>query len=164
MHKILQLSFPNMESLYSSMFLNPNPLLHLGCAIILHATHEIFLISGVLSHQNLVRIDWILLQSEVGILKLDMEKVGNAVSTDCNITCFPAPDKNLVVHECAFCLILSTTLVKTSRLLRQNVSGSPIYFPIPPSFKIPSTFFTLSFMLTGVFAENVIVELSKLML
>lgn len=120
--------------------------------------------SGALSHQNLVRMDWIHLHKEIGILKHDIWYVGKEVRTDCSITCFPAPDRKRDVQDCALCRMLSTIPVKTSFLRLPKVSGKPKHFPMPPSLCMPREFLTLALIIYGVLAEKVTVDLSKLML
>ena len=93
-----------------------------------------------------------------------MEYVGIEVNTNCNMTCFPAPERKQVVQDYDLCLILSTIPVKTSRLLRPKVSGNPKYFPIPPSLSMPSFYLTLALILSGVLEEKVIDDFIKLML
>lgn len=81
-----------------------------------------------------------------------------AERTDLSMICLPAPDRNLAVQLCAFCLILSIIDAKMSRFLRQKCSGSPRYFPIPPSIEIAIVSLTRAQTEAGVFAEKVIAD------
>lgn len=109
------------------------------------ATHDIFLFSGIASHQKRVNRDYICLQRDTGILKQDIVQHGIANRTALRRTCFPVPDKNLVVQRCDFCLIRSTIVAKISFFLRPKFSGRPRYLPMPPSASISSTDLTRGF-------------------
>lgn len=65
-----------------------------GAVILDQEIQLIFLLFGLSSHQNLVKIDWILLNSEMGSLKHDIEYEGIADNTDFRSTCLPARDPN----------------------------------------------------------------------
>lgn len=54
--------------------------------------------SDLSSHLNLVSIDCILLQRQIGSLKHDIVYEGIADNTDLRMICLPANDKNLDVQ------------------------------------------------------------------
>lgn len=73
---------------------------NLGFVKVFQETQAIFLKFGLTSHQNLVRMDWICLHREMGILKHDMAYEGIAARIALRRTCFPAPLRNFVAQLC----------------------------------------------------------------
>ena len=96
-------------------------------------------------------------------MKHDIAYAGIAERTDWRRTCFPAPDKNLVVQLITLYLIRYKMELKMSRFLLPKCSGSPRYFLIPPSFYIVSWRLTRSFVWEDVLEEKVIADLVAFM-
>lgn len=117
------------------------------------ATHDIFRVPVLESHQNLVNANCILLHSESGSLKHCMVWLGIEERTLFSMVILPAVERCLVLHPLALCLILST--VNRSRFLCPKCSGTPKYFPSPPSTCIPSSAFIFSLSSVGVLLEKV---------
>ena len=134
--RIRQASLARRASLNFSISLKPRPPADLGRVSRSQEIQLIFLRFGLESHQKRVKTDWICLHSETGILKQDIAYVGIAAKIALRRTCFPAPERKLVVQLCDLCLILSTMLAKISRFLRPKCSGKPRYLPMPPSLSI----------------------------
>lgn len=128
-----QLSFANKASLNSSISRKLKTLAFFGIVIYFQKIQLIFRLS---SHQNLVKIIWILLQREIGILKHDIEYDDIDFKTDLSRTCMPAEDKKCVDQLRFFCRIRSTNEVKISHFLLPKFSGRPKYLPVPPSLVI----------------------------
>ena len=82
------------------------------------------------------------------------------VRTNLIIVIFCVFDRCLVEELRALWWMRSTMDVKRSFFLRPKCSGSPKYFPTPPSFVIPNNGLASSFTGSGVFAEKVIGDLS----
>lgn len=122
---IRQLSFANKASLKVEMSLRPNPPNFFGLAIRFQEIHDILRLSVDVSHQNLVRRDWISAQIVNGNLKLDMACEGIAERTVLNIIILPAFDRKFVVQLIDFLLIMSTMLANRFLLLLPNCYGNP---------------------------------------
>ena len=125
--------------------MNPNPPSFFDFVIVSQAIQDIFFVHVLESHQKRVSTDWILLQREVGSLKHCIAWLGIGDSTLLRRVIFPTVERNMLVQPLALCLILSTMDVNRSFFLRPKCSGKPRYFPVPPSFPIPSSVFTPSF-------------------
>ena len=130
----LQLNLANRASLKVCKSVKPKPPSPLALVRFSQEIQHIFFLSMLKSHQNLVKADWIRLYREHGSLKQDMVYVGIAAKIDFSMIIFPAVVKNLVDHLKAFWRIRSTIMVNRSRFFLPKSSGSPRYFPKPPSF------------------------------
>lgn len=157
-----QAAFARRASLNCSISRKPSPPTDLGRVRVFQETQAIFLIAGFKSHQNIVSIDWICLHKDSGSLKHVMVWAGRAVRTALSKTSLPAPFKNLVVLLWDHWRILSTRPAKMSRLRRVKCSGTPRYFPTPPSLSMSRKSFTLFLVAVGVLEEKVMVDLSLL--
>ena len=79
-----------------------------------------------------------------------------------SIVIFPAVDKKRFDHPQAFCFMRSTIDENKSLFFLPNSSGSPRYFPIPPSFWIERASLTAVFRATGACLEKLIEDFSVL--
>lgn len=141
--KILQATFARSAWLKAWTSRKPSLPRLFGCVSESQDFQQIFLSLSLGSHQNLVRTDWICLHRLTGRRKLDDAKFGIAERTDCIIVAFPAVVRNCVDQLATFCLMRWTIEAKRSLFFLPNNSGSPRYFPTPPSLSIPSYCFTL---------------------
>ena len=140
------------------MSLNLKPPSFFGLAMFFQEIQDIFLVSGAESHQNLVNIDWIWAQSDRGSLKHDIACVGMEARTVLSIIILPARERNFEDQLIDFSLMRPTIPAKMSFLRIPNYSGSPRYFPKPPSFSIPSVCLIWSFLAWLVLRENEIAD------
>lgn len=131
--RVFQLSFTSIASLKHCMPINPRPPSSLDLIIVFQDTHDIFLSSGLASHQKRVKTDWILLQRETGSLKQLILWLGIDERTLLRSVSFPAADNCLEDQLMALCRILSTMPVKVSLFFLPTCSGRPRYLPVPPS-------------------------------
>ena len=92
-------------------------------------------------------------------MKHVIAKDGTRVSTLFSIVSFPAVDRKRFDHPFAFCLILSTMDANKSFFRSPNCSGSPRYFPTPPSLWIWSFSLMIVLKAYGVLAEKITEDL-----
>lgn len=153
-----QVCLESSASLKTSNSQNPRPPAPLGKVSLSHDIQYIFLNSGFMSHQNLVKTLWICLQRDLGSLKQDIAYVGIDPNTAFKSTIFPAPDRYLTVHPFTRCLMRSTIEAKMSLFFLPKCSGKPRYLPIPPSFKMLRSSFTRILHSWLVLEEKVIAD------
>lgn len=114
----------------------PKPL---GNVSFSQTTQHIFFSPCFVSHQNLVRTNWIRFQRLTWSSKQVITKVGMAERTAWSMVAFPAMERKRVEYLKAFCCIKSTMEVNIYFFL-PKCSGNLSYLPTMPSFSILSCY------------------------